>query len=228
MTNLEMLMATAKGLGPLKDEVVFVGGATIELYLAHPVSKVRPTDDVDCVVEVLSLIDYQKIEERLRGLGFKHHIGPDVPICRWEYQGILVDVMPVEGKILGFTNRWYSEGFQKAVAATLPDGQGIRIFDLPYFVASKIEAFKGRGKGDFAASPDLEDIITVLDGVPDFQARMQQAPEDVRTYLQDSFAEFRGDERFWDYLEGHLPPIGRKERVVRANAIIETLSRAGN
>lgn len=225
MTNLEMLMATAKGLGPLKDEVVFVGGATIELYLAHPVSKVRPTDDVDCVVEVLSLIDYQKIEERLRGLGFKHHIGPDVPICRWEYQGILVDIMPVEGKILGFTNGWYSEGFQKAVAATLPDGQGIRIFALPYFIASKIEAFKGRGKGDFAASTDLEDIITVLDGVPDFQVRMQQALEDVRSYLQDSFAAFRGDERFWDYLEGHLPPIGRKERVVRAKALIEALSR---
>lgn len=228
MTNLEMLMATAKGLGPLKDEVVFVGGATIELYLVQPVSKVRPTDDVDFVVEVLRLIDYQKIEERLRGLGFKHHIGPDVPICRWEYQGILVDVMPVEGKILGFTNRWYSEGFRKAVAATLPDGQGIRIFDLPYFVASKIEAFKDRGKGDFAASTDLEDIITVLDGVPDFQARAQQALEDVRTYLQDSFAEFCGDERFWDYLEGHLPPIGRKERVVRAKAIIEALSRAGS
>lgn len=223
MTNLKMLMATAKGLGPLKDAVVFVGGATIELYLSHPILRVRPTDDVDCVVEVLSLIDYQKIEEQLRGLGFTHHMGPDVPICRWEYQGILVDIMPVEGKILGFTNRWYSEGFQKAVGATLPDGQGIRIFDLPYFVASKIEAFKGRGKGDFAASTDLEDIITVLDGVPDFQARIQQAPEGVRTFLQDSFAEFRGDERFLDHLEGHLPPIGRRERVARALAIIGAL-----
>jgi hypothetical protein len=27
MNNLEMLASVAKGLGPLKDEVVFVGGA---------------------------------------------------------------------------------------------------------------------------------------------------------------------------------------------------------
>lgn len=224
MTNLEMLMVTAKGLGPLKDEVVFVGGATIELYLAHPVIKVRPTDDVDCVVEVLSLIEYQRVEERLRELGFTHHIGPDVPVCRWQFQGILVDVMPVEGKILGFSNPWYSEGFRKAVPATLPDGRVIRIFDLPYFIASKLEAFKGRGKGDFAGSTDLEDIITVMDGVPDFKERVLQAAEDVRRYLQDSFAELRGDERFLDYLEGHLPPVGRRERSERARAIIEALA----
>jgi hypothetical protein len=30
----------------------------------------------------------------------------------------------------------------------------------PYFLATKIEAFEGRGDGDYAA-PDMEDIITV-------------------------------------------------------------------
>ena len=48
MTNLEMLAHIARGLGDLKDEVVFVGGATIELYITDPgAPKVRPTDDVD-------------------------------------------------------------------------------------------------------------------------------------------------------------------------------------
>ena len=37
----------------------------------------------------------------------------------------------------------------------------------PYFMATKIEAFYGRGGDDFLGSHDMEDIITVIDGRPD-------------------------------------------------------------
>ena len=224
MTNLEMLSLTARGLGALKDEAVFVGGATIELYLAgQPGLKIRPTDDVDCVVEVVSRVEYHKIEERLRALGFRHPLGGRAPICRWEYQGVSVDVMPIEGKILGFSNRWYPEGFAKSIVTKLPDGQDIRIFTLPYLVASKVEAFKDRGKGDYLGSTDLEDIVALLDGVPDFREQVQGAPESVQAYLRESFEEFLEDERFLDSLEGHLPPDGRRERVERVLAILQGL-----
>jgi hypothetical protein len=33
-----------------------------------------------------------------------------------------------------------------------------------YSLATKMEALKGRGGGDYVASHDMEDIITVLDG----------------------------------------------------------------
>lgn len=228
MTNLEMLSLAARGLGALKDEVVFVGGSTIELYLAgRPALKVRPTDDVDCVVGVVSRVEYHKIEERLRGLGFSHPMDERAPICRWRYQGILMDVMPIDGNILGFTNRWYPEGFAKAVSTRLPDGQDVRIFDLPYFVASKIEAFKDRGKNDFAGSADLEDIVVLIDGASDFQEQILRAPDSVRDYLQESFKALVGDESFLDYLEGHLPPVGRLERVARARKILQTLAAEG-
>ncbi|MBI3565414.1 MAG: hypothetical protein HY079_09485 [Elusimicrobia bacterium] len=226
MTNVEMLSLAARGLGPLKDEAVFVGGATIELYLAGaPGAKVRPTDDVDCVVEVVSRIDYHKIEARLRTLGFQHPMEEKAPICRWRYKDILVDVMPIEGKILGFSNRWYPEGFARSIRKALPDGQEVRVFDLPYLVASKVEAFKGRGKGDFMGSPDLEDIVTLLDGVPDFQEQIGRAPDALRAYLREGFSDFLGDERFWDALEGSLPAVGRKARAVRAKAVLAALSR---
>lgn len=226
MTNIEMLSLVARGLGPLKDEAVFVGGATIELYLTGALGiKVRPTDDVDCVVEVVSRIDYHKIEERLRALGFQHPMEEKAPICRWRYQDVLVDVMPIEGKILGFSNRWYPEGFEKSIRKKLPDGQEIRVFDLPYLIASKVEAFKDRGKGDFMGSSDMEDIVTLLDGVPDFQEQIERAPEAVRAYLREGFSEFMGDERFLDALEGTLPAAGRKERSARARTILERLSR---
>lgn len=225
MKNIEMLALAAKGLGPLKDEVVFVGGATIELYLAGQAAlPVRATDDVDCVVEVASRSEFHKLEERLRRLGFRHPQVPKAPICRWEYKGIQVDVMPIEGAVLGFTNRWYPEGFEKRESAALPDGQRIWIFPLPYLVASKLEAFKGRGHDDFMASSDIEDIATIIDGAANFQERIAVAPKSVKAYLRDEFRRLLADERFLDGLEGHLPPAAGPGRVARARAMLESVA----
>lgn len=224
MTNMEMLALAARGLGALKDDAVFVGGATIELYLAGQAGlKIRPTDDVDCVVEVVSRVEYHKIEEQLRELGFSHPLDGKAPICRWQYKGIQVDVMPIEGKILGFSNRWYPDGFEKSIIAKLPDGQEIRIFALPYLIASKIEAFRNRGKGDYLGSTDLEDIVALLDGVPDFLDQIQRAPEDVRACLRENFRELIQDERFVDSLEGHFPSDGRRERIAKALLVLQKL-----
>ncbi len=223
-----MLALAAKGLGPLKNEVVFVGGATIELYLGgRPVEAARPTDDVDCVADVVSRMDYYKLEERLRGLGFRHPLGERVPICRWEYHGLPIDVMPIEGKVLGFSNRWYREGFERAVPARIPGGPEIKIFPLPYLIASKIEAFLDRGREDFLGSPDMEDIVTLIDGAADFKGALARAPENVRKYLKEQFRRFLRDSRFLDCLQGHLPPpatpTAGPDRAERAQAILKSL-----
>lgn len=219
-----MLSLAARGLGPLKDEVVFVGGATVELYLAgQSALRVRATDDVDCVVEVAARSGYHRLEEKLRGLGFRNSKEAGAPICRWEYGGILVDVMPLDGSVLGFSNRWYPEGFERAGTAKLPGGQEIRIFTLPYFVASKLEAFKGRGRGDFMGSSDMEDIVTLIDGAEGFGEEVEQAPASVKRYLRDSFRELLTDGRFLDGLQGHLPPAAGPGRVARARAVLEAL-----
>jgi BMFP domain-containing protein YqiC len=224
MKNLEMLALVARGLGPLKDEVVFVGGATIELYLdGPPALPVRATDDVDCVVAIATRTDYHKLEERLRALKFKHPLATKALICRWEYQEILVDVMPIEGGVLGFTNRWYPEGFAHSRTARLPNGQEIKIFSLPYLIASKIEAFKDRGHDDFIASSDMEDIVTILDGAEDFSAQIAGAPRSVRTYLQKEFQELLKDEAFQDGLVGNLPPAAGTGRAARARSILEAI-----
>lgn len=224
MSNLEMLALAAKGLGPLKDEVVFVGGAVIELYLDGPPSlQVRATEDVDCVVEVATRTGYHKLEDKLRALGFRHPLAAGGPLCRWEFQGIAVDVMPLDASVLGFSNRWYPEGFARSETARLPAGGVIRIFSLPYLVASKLEAFKGRGRGDFMGSSDMEDIATLVDGAADFAARIDGAPMTVRGYLRRSLRKLRADGRFLDALEGHLPAAAGPGRAARARAVLERL-----
>lgn len=224
MKNLEMLALAGKGLGPLKDEVAFVGGATIELYLAgQSALTVRATDDVDCVVEVATRSDFHKLEERLRARGFRHPQASKAPICRWEYKGILVDVMPIEGAVLGFSNRWYPEGFENRISASLPNGEQIWIFSLPHLVASKLEAFKGRGHDDFMGSSDMEDIVTVIDGAPEFSEQIIGAPNGVKAYLLGEFRKLLADERFLDGLEGHLPPAAGPGRAARARSLLEGL-----
>lgn len=217
-TNLDMLAVVAHGLKGLKERVVFVGGATIELYVATSTPEGRATDDVDCVVEMASRVKYYELEEELRKLKFKHPMAERAPICRWEYSGIPVDVMPTEGKVLGFNNRWYADGMANARTAELPDGQKIEIFSVPYLLASKIEAFKDRGHGDFFGSRDMEDIITVLDGCPHVKEEMGKAPKTVRDFLARRFKEFLDDSNFIDSLQGHIEALqsrsGRAEKVL--------------
>lgn len=53
----------------------------------------------------------------------------------------------------------------------LPSGKHIRMVSAPYFLITKLEAFDGRGGGDYLLSHDIEDIIAVLDGSPRLQMK---------------------------------------------------------
>ena len=52
-SNLNRLKVIAEGLGELCHDVVFVGGSVAELYADDPAATdIRPTMDVDCVIEL--------------------------------------------------------------------------------------------------------------------------------------------------------------------------------
>ena len=53
-TNIVRIKAVANALRKLNEKVVFVGGATISLYPDRAVFEVRPTDDVDVIIEILN------------------------------------------------------------------------------------------------------------------------------------------------------------------------------
>lgn len=226
-TNIEMLAVVARGLRDLKDQVVFVGGATVDLYLADIGGEaMRATDDVDCVINIGTREDYRALEEKLRGLGFRHPLEEtQPPICRWKFMGITVDVMPTDAAVLGFSNRWYTEGMANAQTRELPDGQSIKILTLPYFLATKIEAFLGRGKGDFYGSPDIEDIITVLDRADGVVAAITSAPAAVKAYLEEKLRSLLKNEVFVQSITGHLGPGTGKGRVDRIEQMLEELTK---
>ena len=48
--NITRIKSVYHSLGELKEKVVFVGGATISLYVDTKTEEIRPTDDIDIVV----------------------------------------------------------------------------------------------------------------------------------------------------------------------------------
>jgi hypothetical protein len=64
--QIENLERVATLLAPLPDQFVFTGGATIVLYVDKMLwDDLRPTKDVDCVVEIASQVEYYALAERL-------------------------------------------------------------------------------------------------------------------------------------------------------------------
>ena len=206
--NLAKLVHVARRLGPLLDKVVFVGGCAAGLLVTdEAVPDVRATVDVDMIVEVISRADYHRIEKRLRELGFSQSIEDDTPIiCRWEIDDIKVDVMPTDESILGFSNRWYSDAIKTAQEIQLEDDLTIRLLTAPYFLATKLEAFRGRGQGDYLASHDIEDIITVIDGRPELIDEILASRHELRQYLATEFTKEMGSDDFREAIPGHLLP----------------------
>jgi hypothetical protein len=209
--NIIMLAAVARRLEPLLGEVAFVGGATVALYLTRPgIAPVRPTLDVDIIVEVASRVSYYTFAERLRVLGFHEDVEANV-LCRWRMEdasvgNIIVDVMPTETSILGFTNRWYNVALETAEWTALEPELDIRLVTAPCFLATKCEAFLGRGRGDFLLSSDMDDIVTVLLGRREIVDEVKAADAPLRSYLATQFRQWLQDGDFIDAVSGHLEP----------------------
>ena len=204
--NVIMLELVARRLGEeLCRQFAFVGGAVAGLLITDPGNPaIRPTEDVDIVAGVLALVDYHHLEKSLRAKGFAQDMRQGAPICRWQVEGVTVDVMPTQEKILGFANRWYPLCVNTAQALMLPSGVTIRVIQAPVFVGTKLEAFHGRGAGDYLFSHDLGDIMSVMDGRESLVDECRQAPESLRSYLAEQFTAFLADRRFLDALPGHL------------------------
>jgi hypothetical protein len=136
----------AARLKSMLPEIVFVGGCTTGLLITDPAaSPVRATDDVDVIVEIASYAEYARFSKRLRDLGFSEDSSEGSPICRWLIDQMKLDVMPTDETILGFSNRWYKPAMEAAVFVEI-EGFELRVVTTPYFIGTKLEAFRGRGR----------------------------------------------------------------------------------
>lgn len=184
--NVTMISAVASAIGPdLCADFAFVGGCTTGLLLTDSYTRqqVRHTDDVDLIVHVISRADWYSLLEKLRAKGFKEDMHSDAPICAMYLDELRVDFMPDDPQILSFSNVWYKDAYSKAMEYQLKDGLSIRLVRPEYFVATKLEAYLGRGNHDPLGSRDIEDILILIDGRPELSRELLAAPVELRKYV---------------------------------------------
>jgi len=210
---IDRLEKVAESLPEIIGRLVFVGGGVTELLVTDSAGrKPRPTEDVDCIIEVASLLEYNQFEKILRKCGFRHDT--DIPplICRWEKEDVILDVMPTLEGILGFTNRWYKDAAQHPVLLPLSSGKIVKIVHPVFYFATKTDAFQSRGKGDYFSSHDFEDIVSLVNGRQTIVEEMIGADPTVPKEMKSFWLPRLDEVDFKAALQAHLDAYEDKER----------------
>ncbi|MGN6455812.1 MAG: hypothetical protein ACTHLV_06320 [Achromobacter mucicolens] len=213
--NLPYLRSIARALGELREQVVFVGGAVAGLLITDPLADpVRATRDVDAVLEA-NRAAFHRFEEAVAARGFARDVSSDV-ICRWVHKesGVLFDLMPVQPEILGFSNRWYSYAVETAGDMELESGVTIKLISAAAFVSTKLEAFAGRGGGDFMNSHDLEDVLNIVDGREELAAELADSPTALRQAVGSAIDKLIENPDFANVLPGLLAEPERADLIM--------------
>jgi hypothetical protein len=210
--DLQALGLVSDRLTPLGVRFAFTGGAVVGFLLDNPrLPFPRQTDDVDAIVEVVTRIQYTKLEAKLRtATGCRHDTAEDAPLCRWLVEGVKVDILPMRDPTGTFSDRWFEHALQTAASRTLR-GVTVTTVSATCFVATKLTAFENRGHCDFSASHDLEDLLTVVDGRQALVAELAVEHSDLRHYVAKAIQGLLHTSAFRDALPGHLPPDGASQ-----------------
>lgn len=209
--NREVIKKIARALGKLNEQVIYVGGATIGLYINDPAADdVRPTKDVDIGLSVATIAELEKFRIELTKKGFTQTAEDNV-ICRFRYEDVKVDVMNTKAIGWAPANQWFASGFALKETVEIEE-QSIQILPLPYFLASKFEAYNNRGKDEPRTSHDFEDIVYVLDNRTDIARQIMTAPNDVKPFLKNEFERILKDKAKQEAILGNLFYETRDER----------------
>jgi hypothetical protein len=217
--NRGIIKKIALALGELNEQVVYVGGATVGLYINDPAAEdVRPTMDIDISLSIATIGELEYIRESLNSKGFTQTAEDDI-ICRFRYQDIKMDVMNTKAIAWAPANSWFASGFENKIQLKIEE-QAIFIIPLPYFLATKFEAYNARGKNEPRSSHDFEDIIYVMDNRTDLIHQILSANEDVKPFLKSEFESILLDKVKQEAILGNLFYENRDKRFEK---IIEKL-----
>lgn len=224
---LEDLIKVAKSLRELDEPVVLVGGYAVFL-LVDPRHRptLRTTEDVDYVFNASTTVDYYRMAERLRNLGFSECVDHGAPICRWVMDGVLVDVMPCGEDALGFSNRWYPLALQDPITVELEPGLPVSVARPLVYLGTKFEALTNRGSKHLIGDTDLEDIVTVMAYGEDILPELADADPALRTYLQDQATRLLTMKNISELVSGCLSSESQSQacvpRVIEALHVIRS------
>ena len=120
------------------------------------------------------------------------------------------------------SNRWFMLGFQRAVEYNL-EGVIIKILPLPYFLASKMEAFFDRGIRDLYGSHDFEDILYIFNYASTLEEQVLSVDEEIKMHLIECIKNILRSDNILAVITGHLYYKTADERFEIINSKLETI-----
>ncbi len=218
MNTLDSLHLVARHFNGLNIPYTFLGASVLPLLVDNAAAlEIRPTIDIDLSVEVVTLVELYAMEERLRARGFRHDTREGAPICRWVVEEVTVDIMPTESAVLGMASEWFHEAVKTAVKMDLGDGVQAPVIKRPYFLATKLTAYRDRGAKDPCMSKDLEDIVTLFDGCQKTDCLLGEGSPSLQTFITSGMRAHLETPEFVEAVEGcfRADPVSReRSRIV--------------
>lgn len=203
LINRAATVKIAEALGDLNNEVVYVGGAMVSLYIDDPAAEdIRPTKDIDLTFQLATYAKLEQLRETLISKGFTQN-AEDTVNCRFRYEDVKVDIMSTKNIGWAPSNPWFAKGFEKAISITMDDVI-IKVLPLPYFLATKMEAFLDRGIKDIYASHDLEDITYLFNYTSDIERQILKANKEVKEYLIEKIKFLQSNRKISAAIHGSL------------------------
>ncbi len=204
----EILLAFVKELGDLNSNVVITGGITLFLYLDSTLNEqigVRATQDIDIILNTETRSDYYKFIFKLKEKGFKE-IMQEKNIAKLQKGELIIDIIPTRKDILGFTNRWYKNGFKKAQTVFIGNYKefSLKILRPPYFLATKLEAFFSRGIKDIFTSKDLDDIIFLINVRKNLKKEIKEEDIELQKFIKEKLRELLDNEKALEFIKGYF------------------------
>ncbi|MBO0592918.1 nucleotidyl transferase AbiEii/AbiGii toxin family protein [Cellulophaga sp. E16_2] len=193
----------ALALGELNDKVVYVGGAMVSLYIDDRAAEdIRPTKDIDLTFQVASMSKLEQLREELNLKGFYQSSQEEV-ICRFLYDDLKIDVMSTQSVGWAPSNIWFEKGFNQAISIALGE-ISIKVLPLPYFLATKMEAFYDRGIKDVYGSHDLEDLVYLFNYTSNIDSQILASNNELKQYLAKKITDFTENRTIMSAMRGSL------------------------
>lgn len=209
--NIKIIEKVAKTLEEINEDVLYVGGAIVSFYVTDlGAEQPRPTKDIDISVQISSYNEMDQLREKLSTKGIYPAPFENV-MYRYALEDILIDFIPFEETVLGPTNSWLKPGFERSYEVEA-GSQRISILPVSYFLATKYEAYKSRGKSDPYGSHDFEDIIYVLDNNVEVVEIIKGEDQKLIQFMKEMSKEILEHPSRNDIIAGHINPFTNAER----------------
>jgi hypothetical protein len=202
MENPELILFrnTAKRMQPMLEELVFAGGCASALMFSEAnFIRAHPPQWLDVIASTNGELGHTGLTIKLKELGLREDT--TVGRGRWKLGALTVCFWNVDPVFSPFSSRFMRDAFAMPRRLPATPEMKVKMVNPAFFLALKIEAFQGRGQGNFQTSEDLNDLVSMLAARAELAFDLKLAAPPVRSFVQRSLAELKPKHEFQEAIK---------------------------